>query len=254
MSERLMELTVLPLTWADIRDVPIEQKALYLSLCFLVSELNALQRLALLSFQMLPEHPELEAAARIQSNALIRVISGKCFEANKFVESCTEKARDVEVRAICKAFAQRFEALQAVKGHHISEHVRRKMAFHLDFKEAVKSAQLAGDSVDCNCYVHAADGNCYFPAGDNVIFEAGLLQADKAAKHSIATDKDHSDWVEWTTSVISLLKEMHADVFEEFVFRRLGGRLRKSRSVRIPDNLVARRESEYLPLFYGAKT
>lgn len=254
MSERQMELSVLPLDWAEIKDIPIEQRALYFSLSFLVSELNALQRLALLSFQIFPNQPEFEAVARIQSNALIRVISGKCFEAGKFIESGIEKSRDDAVREICAAFHSRFQKLEAEKGRHVSEHVRRKMAFHLDFREAVKSTISADETVDCNCYIQQADGNCFFPAGDDVIFEANLFKAAKDAKHSILTDKDHSDWVKWATSVISLVKEMHSDVFENFIFRQLGGKLRSSMKVKIPERLIACRDIDYLPLFFRGST
>ena|GEM_PF-6345929 len=251
MSAPSMRLSILPLRWADIRDVPIEKKALYLSLCFLVSELNALQRMALLSFQILSDQPAFEAAARIQSNSLIRVISGKCHEVGKFLKNCVEKAHDKDVRDICRNFLGRFDTLDAAKGSHISEHIRRKIAFHLDFREAVKSTKHADDSVDCSWYIHDAEGNCYFPAGEHAIFESNLLRASKDAKHGIRTDTDHSEWVKWTVSVLALVKEMHVEVFERFIFQPLGGKLQPSNSIDIPKELVAQRGVDFLPLFLG---
>lgn len=242
-------LSILPLEWEEVRHLPVEKKALYFSLCFVVSELNALQRLALLSFEVFPSQREFEAAARIQSNSLIRVISGKCHEAGKFLLSCVEKSRDKEVREICKVFVKRFESIEAEKGRFVSEYIRHKVAHHLDFREAVKSTSRVSSSINLNCYIHEADGNCFFPAGEDAIFEAGLVKAAPDAKHRIHSDEDHSAWVSWTTSVISLLKEMHAEVFERFILSSLSGNLRPATSLEIPEKLIARRDVDFLPLF-----
>ncbi|WP_225026343.1 hypothetical protein [Xinfangfangia pollutisoli] len=249
MSDAI-NISMLPLSWADIDKVAIEKKALYITLSYVVSELNVFQRLALMSFEIFPDQPALELAARIQSNSLIRVISGKCFEAGQFIKSGSQRAKDPDVRKVCANQSKVFEELSPRKGRDISERIRNKMAFHLDFRSAVAATRFGGGHIDCNIYLGGTDGNAFYPIGEQVVFETALQKAELGAKHAIVSEQDHGDWVEWTMGVISLLKKMHADVFEEFIFPHVRGKLLEEEVLRAPGRLVAKSGVDYLPLFY----
>lgn len=244
-------LTVMPLSWDQLHEVPVEQKALYVSLCFLVSELNALQRLALITYHAEFDEREFDALAMIQANTINRIVSSKCVEIARFVNDGKARAKDSIVRAIFYEYDKKFADLEEDKGKNVAQHVRRKMTFHLDFGQVLKSTSEVKGSVDCNLYIHSFDGNCYFPACEDVIFQSGLQNVTCDAKHSVKTESDHEDWIKWVMAVVSLAKDMHGDVFERFLHPVLEGQMKPTKVVVIPEKLIFVQNVNSPPLFYG---
>lgn len=250
-SER--KISVFPLAWGELGRIPLEQKTMYVCLCFLVSELNVLQRLTLLSLKEFPDDPLLERAARVQSNTLIRTYSSKCFETQVFVVSCVKKCKDAEVREFAADFEQRFALKNAGKGYAIAEYLRHKIGFHLDFREAMKSTRTVLGKVDCDLYIQESDGNCFFPAGEDIIQGSCFWGASDDAKHAIKSEEDHAAWVDWSISVHALAKEMHQDAFERFVLSNLTETLSDPVEHRLDEELFATFGDQSLPLFAVAK-
>ena len=243
------KISALPLAWEELGAMPLEQKTLYVCLCFLVSELNVLQRLTLLSLKVFPDDPLCERAARIQSNTLIRTYSSKCFEVQRFVASCVKKCKDVEVREFAADFERRFAVKNAGKGYAIAEHLRNKIGFHLDFREALKSTRNVLGKTDCNLYIQESDGNCFFPVGEDIIQGSCFWDAPDDAKHAIKSEEDHEAWVDWSMSVHALAKDMHGDVFERFVLSNLTEPLGDPISHKVDGGMFAVVGDQSLPLF-----
>lgn len=248
-----LEFTVQHMNWGDLKDVSVEHMSFYACLCFIVNELNVLQRLTLISLKLYEEGSLEEAAAKIQRNTLTRLYSSKCFEAQKFIEKCAMKARDGKVKDLARHHRTQFADLNDGKGFEIARHIRDKVGFHLDFREVQKSVSRADAIVDCDSYLHT-DGNCFFPLGECVVQEWGYWGASEDAKHSVLSDSDLDDWVNWSVSVHSLTKDIHFEAFEKFVWESIEHVERNQSQLTANARFIAQFGQTDLPLFLEVPT
>jgi hypothetical protein len=253
---------VFRLKWSELSSLTPDEKAGLSILGFLVSEINCLKRISL--FAMFPHDPrsDLAPAINIQRNLILRTITAKLFEFLRFVEKQLDKQLiETSVSRTIGKYAEEVERFREGVGFRLARLIRNKMANHLDFEEARLSAENAQGIVECSYYLTIANGNCYFPIGDEIVFASALHRAWKKSEEErllngseteITFEKALDAWIDWTLELADLADRIHLALFKEVVEPLVPTRMAQHKPVWVDSDLVGRHPGFRLPIFVRA--
>lgn len=247
--KRIQKLHIVNLKLRNLAALNKQQKATLAMVSFALSEINALRRLALFSLFSLEKQAELEQAAVIQRNLILRTLTGKLFEFLKFFDViCSGKAKDKLVLDEFITFKPKVSALKSKKGYQIAKTIRNSISNHYDIDMVMRCLSSVPDSCDCSMYLTDQRGNCYFPMGENVVF-AGIM-SDSRKQHAILKENDIDVWVDWTSDVSELIYELHKALFLKLVHKKDPTIRPIERNIFLDPDLVGDIGPQRLPLFH----
>jgi hypothetical protein len=259
MVTPIEHLHVFRLKWSELSSLTLDEKAALSILGFLVSEINALKRLSLFSMFPHDENSDIAPAIAIQRNLILRTTTAKLFEFLRFMEKRLDPMAEVtSISRIFGTFAEELSGFRDGIGFRLAKQIRHKMANHLDFEEAKASAETAGDDVECSFYLTVANGNSYFPVGDEVVFASSLKRTwDSDTEENPPDDVENkpsfSDaldaWIEWILKLSDLADRVHLALFTELVEPLVPDRMAQHKSVWLESDLVANHPGFRLPIF-----
>jgi hypothetical protein len=263
MNTPIEHLHIFRLKWSELASLTLDEKAALSILGFLVSEINALKRLSLLAMFPHDEKSDIAPAIAIQRNLILRTTTAKLFEFLRFVEKRLDnKAEVTSVTRILTGFSEELAGLREGIGFRLARQIRHKMANHLDFDEAKASAETAGNDVECSFYLTVANGNSYFPIGDEVVFASSLKRTwesetdensplEEEERPSFADALDA--WIDWTLKLSDLADRVHLALFKELVEPLVPDRMAQHKPVWLDPDLVASHPGFRLPIFVRAE-
>ncbi|MDP3262275.1 MAG: hypothetical protein U1E06_19445 [Tabrizicola sp.] len=235
---------------SDLSALSPSEKAALTILCFVVSELNSLKRLSLFAMhtEQLPD--DAIPSVAVQRNLILRTITAKLFEFLRLVEKKVDPAAvDDRVKKVFQRFSRELDEARTGIGFTIAKKIRNKMANHFDFEEAEKIVAQCPETVECSFYLTEANGNSYYPMGDEVIFASGILKAIKDSGLAISFQDALDEWIDWTLRLSNLADSIHVAIFEELVLPLVPDRMAHHRPVWLPEDLVAKHPGFRLPIF-----
>jgi hypothetical protein len=257
MVTPIEHLYVFRLRWRELSDLTLDEKAAISILGFLVSEINALKRMAL--FAMFPhnERSEIASAIVIQRNLLLRTATAKLFEFLRFMEKRLDPTvAPTSVSRIVGGFEKELAGFREGIGFQLAKQIRNKMANHLDFDEAKASAEAAQDDVECGFFLTDANGNSYFPIGEEVIFASALKRTWKTHEDAKEREEDKATfeaaldaWIDWTLKLSDFADRVHLALFEELIEPLVPKRMAQHKPVWVDSDLVAEHPGFRLPVF-----
>jgi len=256
-STPIEHLYVFRLKWGELSPLTLDEKAALSILGFLVSEINALKRMSLFSMFPHTEHSDLAPSIAIQRNLLLRTATAKLFEFLRFVEKRLDPQAEVtSVSRILGKFSTELSSLRDGIGFQLAKHIRNKMANHLDFDEAKFSAEAASNTAECSFYLTNANGNSYYPIGDEIVFASALQgiwkvsEEQKTNKEEKASFEEALDaWIDWTLKLSDLADRVHLALFTELVEPLVPKRMAHHRVMWMDSDLVAQHPGFRLPIF-----
>ncbi len=248
-SQRIQKLHVVRLKLRNLDALTKPQKATLAMVSFALSEVNAIRRLSLFSLFSLEGKTEIEPAALIQRNLILRTLTGKLFEFLKFFEAiCAGKAKDKKIRDEFLKFKPKVSALQNGKGYLVAKTIRNCLSNHYDIEMVIRSLSSIPDSCDYSMYLTEQRGNCYFPMGEYVVF--GGVMSDSRKQHAVLNETDLDAWVDWTSNVSELIYEMHKALFRELVHKADPSIRPTERNIYLDPDLVGDIGQQRMPLFH----
>ena len=235
---------------SDLSALSRSEKAALTLLCFVVSELNSLKRLSLFAMHTEELPDDAVPAVAVQRNLILRTITAKLFEFLRLVEKKVDPAAvDDRVKMVFQRYSKELDEARTGVGFTIAKKIRNKMANHFDFEEAEKVAAQCPETVECSFYLTEANGNSYYPMGDEIIFASGILKAIKDSGLTISFQDALDEWIDWTLRLSNLADSIHVAIFEELVVPLVPDRMAHHRPIWLPEDLVAKHPGFRLPLF-----
>ena len=226
-----------------------DQQGVLAVLSFAVTEANTLQRIYIHSEHQNTGQDDIDILVATQRFVLLRTWSAALFEFIEFVKSLSKKngtncSQLIEWQSNCLSLGK-----DVVKGegYTLARNLRHEAANHYNFGAAKKNLDYLSPSANLNMYMHALNGNSYFPMGEEVMF-IGRINRTGEGPESIQGDTSKIDnWMAWNIKASKWLNDCNFEFYSLFI------RSLKLRAVKrcywIPPELVSSEESQNVPLF-----
>ncbi len=217
----LLKLEEFRISWEELRKLPDDQLAAFGLVCFAISEINVLKRLYLFSGHDYDPVgiDEIGFAALSQRLVLLRLWSAKLFELTKFFkfEGQHNRTKDQTLLSLSEIAQKTFEDVAKGPGFEFATRQRNEAASHYHMKSARKNAHHLRKDALCNMYLHQAEGNSFFPLGEELMFGASVL---RLKDEFTCPDSDIVDeWFRWNLEANNWASKMHVQLFSETILK-----------------------------------
>ncbi len=254
-NKALIKLVEYPLTQRELQVLNLEIRACFSLFCHGVSEINALQRLFILTSGEPAEEKEILIASSIQTNVLMRTLSSKLFELREFLEfkGKYNRTNDEELIAFGKSAGARLAKLDDSEGFKFAKKLRHEAAFHYQMKPARERQKHIHETADASLYMTKAEGGSFFPYGEEALFIGLINQTVDATDNKDAAKKLINSWSKWSTEFIRTLNEIFSDFFERFVQVAFPNKYAKEKVFWVSSELVGEIRAARSPVFLRTK-
>jgi hypothetical protein len=250
MGTPIEHVYVFQLRLSELSPLSKSEKAALAVLCFVVSELNVLRKVSLFSMFSDEMPKDVRPAAAIQRNLFLRTMTAKLFEFLRLVEKkVAQSAQSDRVKEVLQGFSAEISDARTGIGFTIAKKIRNKMANHFDFEEVERTIDHCEASTDCSFYLTEANGNSYYPMGDDVVFASGVNRAIAESGLTVSFSEALDEWMDWTIKLSVLADSIHVALFEKLILPLNPDHMARQRPQWLPSDLVAYHPGFRLPIF-----
>lgn len=248
----LVKLAEFPLFRKDFENIPTDQTALLGIISFAVSEINALSRLYLSAEQEFKQDDAIDHAVFTQMFIIVRSWSSRLFElTNTFTElSKGRNTKDSVVIDLAKKIMDDLESPDTSAGQTIVRNIRNEAASHYPFEAAKKNVRHISEGANLKMYLHALDGNSFYPMGEALMFEARFHRHAQTDKREQAHSALFQDWLDWNLAASKWARRAHLAIFEEIVITRFPNRFAREKTFWVDPEMVGDVRGSRVPVFF----
>ena len=250
---KYVDFQVLNLTWNDITKLDIEDRAAYALMSFALNEINQVGRL--LAFVPAGKDDELnkdiEFAAGLTVNFLLRTLSSKLFELKEFFElkGKYNRSKSKILLSIQTDLTSNLEQIRVGIGYKFAKKIRHEASFHYHLKTARLRVVSTSDQSETRIFKHKMPANSYYPMGEEAFF-AGLIN-EFLDENGLSNDLDTliTEWGEWCINCIVVFNKL----FEHFSLKAFGEKrlaeIETERRFIVPAHAIRELGTETIPFF-----
>jgi hypothetical protein len=252
VNKILLKMDEFEISWDDLQKLPEDHVAAFSVLSYAVSEVNALAAIYIGQSHKKVDLKHIDSALNISRFMVLRSWSSKFFEARQFIGGlCGNKpdTRDAILQGLAVDAIASFDSLSARNGYHVAGNIRNEAASHYSFSAAKKNLSHLNKNGDFNFYVHEHGGNCFYPIGEEVMFQGRLNRRWSNIPSKQERDELLLEWLDWNLEAQDWLNDIHATFARELIFNGLGRQDFKPRADWLESALVGNLAENLQPRF-----
>lgn len=220
MTERKENFILVKLNKRDLKELDNDLQAAYSLMSLAVSECNMLQRLVIAGNHAPTGQALLDTISAAQQRMLLRIWAAKLHEFLDAISS-KETLNATKVWAdLAKEVIRRLDAIKDSEiGKAVNRDLRNEATHHYSMKAAQKNLDYVSPTAEFGLYLNKKNGNCFYPAGEEVMIIGRLNRFNRRTSASSADTliESYRKFLDWATEANKILNE----TFEAFIKRHI---------------------------------